>query len=103
MSSRRWRVGLFVGSLGLAACSTADQLRPTDLVRDETTAIKIGKKVCGDRGGDTDGKWSAKLKAGLWNVEHLYSGGYPKCNWERVKVWADSGKADSCEICVVAT
>jgi hypothetical protein len=91
-------------AIGLLGCSTgAEQPAPTDKVRDSETAIQIGKKSCDDRGGSTYGHWTANFHAGLWSIEHLYPNGDPKCNWERVKVWADNGKADACEICVIAT
>jgi hypothetical protein len=96
---------IVVGLLVLACCSTylPEQALITDKVQTAEAAIIIAKEACNARAGDTDGKWQATLRQGIWHVEHQYSAGDPKCNWERSNVWADNGKADGCEMCVVAT
>ena len=73
------------------------------MVRDAETAIAIGKRACTQRGEPDEGQWRAHYSVGLWEVEHRFEHGDPKCNWVRVKVWADNGKTNPCDICVVAT
>jgi len=85
----------------VGGCAALDQPLPTDSVRDANAAIAVGKKVC----GDADGPWAATFRLGIWYVEHRYPHEDQKCNWQRVQVWADTGKpkAKGCEECAVVT
>ena len=90
-------------STATSCSSVPDQPLPVDKVRDAAAAIAIGKKSCDDRGGDTDGQWTASFHAGVWTVEKIFPNADPKCNSDRVRVWADNAKSDLCEECAVVT
>ncbi|MGA9794805.1 MAG: hypothetical protein WBQ17_04630 [Rhizomicrobium sp.] len=80
----------------LGSCSTfSDDIKPSDKVRDERTAIEIGQKECSQ--GAKKGwayTWHAKLDGDDWNV---WSGPeYDGHHVMELKVKKSTGEASDC-------
>ncbi|HEX4302968.1 MAG TPA: hypothetical protein VHZ78_09250 [Rhizomicrobium sp.] len=87
-------------NLLLVACAS-DSAAPSDIVRDETAAIRIAKTDCDDYcERNSEGRWHAKLRDGKWRVVFHISGDRPNCDAYKVSIDAVTGKAIDGEMCV---
>ena len=88
----------------MTACASASEVaRPGDLVKDEATAIRIGRDAC--RPADDafiQEPWRAKLQRGVWHVWLWAPGSGHWGPTYQTNVTAADGKSDGCELRVTA-
>ncbi len=115
MSARLPAITFFLAALLLARCAERSETPNENAlvkdaasaiqVKDAASAIQIARNKCAAASYPTrgaEGTWHAGLHRGVWDAQFVYQGDTGKLPYLEVHVVARTGKADGCNVRVIA-